>query len=512
MLVKHDITQNDMMMIFLSPHPFRNSFEEEIRLRFFDSNKFPTAGLVCREHNGRLYLQDILPSTPAAKIRAWRSRIRGAWIIKVEDEEVSTVEDVQRIMTTLSNNKSPRCILLLAHSDIKDGLVESGIPQINSDQLNHRYSFDNIAVMSQQEFDSWFASLPRNAYNLVEDGGVTNLITNANKLTRHILRQQDDWEDWKDSEYTQLDQYATQNMFGDPCPVSKKSAIFNLIWTYVIKELDGRKKARCTCDGSTRGGQVRVLDHTFANSIDQTGSRIFYATAAAENLLVFGADVSNAFGEAPPPKQGFYIRPDDAFKDWFLSRYGKTIPNGWVVPVLAAMQGHPESPRLWEKHCDRILQRIGFIPTTHEPCLYFGYIEKNKVFFKRQVDDFAVACKEERIANLVFDSIDSELQKPIKRQGLVTLFNGLDVLQSRWYIKISVETYLTKTLLPYFKDWLDIPSKPMPVPLGTNEQFHKELYKAKGNPDVKVQANLAKQHCRTENPWCSLVFFLGVPW
>jgi hypothetical protein len=33
----------------------------------------------------------------------------------------------------------------------------------------------------------------------------------------------------------------------------------------------------------------------------------------------------------------------------------------------------------------------------------------------------------------------------------------------------------------------------MPVPLGTNEQFHKQLYKAKGNPDVKVQAILAKQ-------------------
>lgn len=82
---------------------------------------------------------------------------------------------------------------------------------------------------------------------------------------------------------------------------------------------------------------------------------------------------------------------------------------------------------------------------------------------------------------------------PIKRQGLITLFNGLDVLQSRWYIKISVETYLTKTLQPYFNDWLDIPSKPFPVPLGTNEKFHKELYLAKGNPDAKEQAKLAKQ-------------------
>jgi len=144
-------------------------------------------------------------------------------------------------------------------------------------------------------------------------------------------------------------------------------------------------------------------------------------------------------------------------------------------------------------HCDRILRKIGLVPTIHEPCIHSGQIETVRVYFKRQVDDFAVACPEERIATIIFDAIDAELQMPIKRQGLVTLFNGLDVLQSRWYIKIYVNTYLTKTLQPYFDDWLDVPSKPYPVPLGTNEKFHTELYKAIGDPDVKVQAALSKR-------------------
>jgi hypothetical protein len=56
-----------------------------------------------------------------------------------------------------------------------------------------------------------------------------------------------------------------------------------------------------------------------------------------------------------------------------------------------------------------------------------------------------------------------------------------------------VETYLAKTLQPYFDDWLDNPSKPLPLPLGTNEKFHGELDKAKGDPDVKVQAALSKR-------------------
>jgi hypothetical protein len=191
--------------------------------------------------------------------------------------------------------------------------VETGIPQINADQLNHRYFFDRIDVMTQEEFDLWYVRLPRCMYDLIDEGGVLNMVTVANKLTRRILLQQNDWAEWNESEFIQLDQYAKQHMFGESCKVTKTSAVFNLIWTYVIKELDGRKKAQCTCHRSIRGGQVRILDHTFANSIDQNGLRIFYAVAAAENLLVFGADVSNTFGEAPQNKQGFYIRPDTAF-------------------------------------------------------------------------------------------------------------------------------------------------------------------------------------------------------
>jgi hypothetical protein len=48
MMLKYDITRKDMMMIYLSPHPFYNSFEEEFQLRYFDCNKYPTAGSTAR--------------------------------------------------------------------------------------------------------------------------------------------------------------------------------------------------------------------------------------------------------------------------------------------------------------------------------------------------------------------------------------------------------------------------------------------------------------------------------
>jgi hypothetical protein len=436
----------------------------------------------------------MLPSTPAAKIRAWRTRLRDAWIIKVNDTEISTIQDLETALLAAKTSGSTKCTLLMAHSAIRDGLVETGIPQVNVDQLNARYSMATVDVMTQEQFDRWFGSLPACFYEIVKDGGVLNLTTESHKLTRRILMQQDDWDEWHESECLQLDQYEKQFMFGDPVPMTKKSAVFNLIWTYVIKLENQRKKARCTCDGSTRGGQVRVLDHVHANSIDQTGSRIFYGLTAAENLVVFGSDVSNAFGEAPPPKQGFFIRPDQAFREWWARKGREPIPEGYVIPVLAAMQGHPESGRLWEKHIDKILRvKLHLTPTVHEPCIYSGEIEGIRVIFKRQVDDFAVATQNESIANMVFDELDKHLRIPMKRQGLIAMYNGLDVLQSRWFVKVSIHSWLVGILEPYFQDWLDIPTVPFPTPFGSSESFIKKLYSTEGNPDPAVIASLEKQ-------------------
>ena len=209
----------------------------------------------------------------------------------------------------------------------------------------------------------------------------------------------------------------------------------------MVKELDKRKKARCTCDGSTRVGQVRILDHIYANYVDQTSSRIFYALTAAENIVVYGANFSNAFGEAPPPKQGFFIRPDKAFHDWWTKcKKRPPIPHRYAAPILAAIQGHPESPRLWEKYANKIIRDLGLKPTVYEPCLYSGVVEGERVLFKRQVDDFEIVNSSEHIASILFDTIDDLLTFPLKRIGLVTMFNGIDVLQTQDYVKISVQT------------------------------------------------------------------------
>jgi hypothetical protein len=334
------------------------------------------------------------------------------------------VKDINEIFDKYLTSGSPHYTLLFSHPDERHGLTNEGIPQISLDQLNPRMMFHGFTPPTPSLCN-------RNRIRQIWDSGVLHYITKAQHLTRGKLIKQDDWGDWNSSEFTQLDQYKAQGLFGAPRIVTSDKAVFNLVWTYMIKDVDKCKKARCTCDGSPRSGQVWVLDYTYANCVDQTSAWIFYAVLVAENLIIFGADVSNAFAEAPPPKQGFYIRPDNAFCNWWVNHKKRDpIPHGAVILVLLAMQGHPKSPRLWEKHADRILCKIGLFPTTHKPCLYSCIINGQRVLFLQQVDDFAIACSDESTANGLLNMIDAKLTIPLKWMGLLDLNNGLNVIQT----------------------------------------------------------------------------------
>lgn len=63
-------------------------------------------------------------------------------------------------------------------------------------------------------------------------------------------------------------------------------------------------------------------------------------------MLVLGADASNAFAEAPAPKAPLYVIVDQQFREWWRQQVQEDIPEGWVLPVKHALQGHLDSPRL----------------------------------------------------------------------------------------------------------------------------------------------------------------------
>ena len=284
-------------------------------------------------------------------------------------------------------------------------------------------------------------------------------------FTKKQVQQRTDWNEWRLSCHKQLDQYDSQGMFSEPIALPTNSTASFMHWTFTYK-FCGTKKSRMVCDGA-RNRSATTLGHTYANSLDAPSERLFWALVAQRSLIAVGADVSNAFAEADGPEQSLYMYIDDAYRDWWTNHLGRpSLPKECnVVRVHKAIQGHPESPRLWERHIDRILRDMGFQPTRHEPCLYSGTVAGEIVLFLRQVDDFAVAAKSVDTCAQIIAHINSKMSMDVKNLGIIDRFNGVDIFQTKHYVKLTCERYIKKMLQHH--GWLiegPLPINPIPLP------------------------------------------------
>ena len=422
-----------------SNDPFDNTITIPIAIKGTN----PCLGLHLRENNefGRLQLLDCTPSTPAARIPRWRSTLRNGFVTKYNDTVVSSVDQLKTLIT-ISRDKGDK-MAYITFSTIERQAMHPiyGVPQLQHDQLN-------IIAQHLQDIKE-----QTNMQRFINENDNVNLT--INKLTRKMLKNADDWPEWKASEFKQLDMYEEQDTFGPPCELPPGANVLNLLWTYRFKEHENRRKARCVCNGAKNRRGCVTMAETFASSLEQTGSRIFWATSAMNNYIVVGADASNAFAEAPPPKAPLYVYIDTQFREWWEEKgYAPLHPSQKVMRVKKALQGHPESPRLWTILIDKIIQDLGFKPCHHEPCLYVNTnYNGEKVYFLRQVDDFAISARTEAIANEVINKINSKLSIDIKPLGIINRFNGVDIQQSRHFIKLYNKTYIRKILRD--KNWLN---------------------------------------------------------
>jgi hypothetical protein len=222
------ITKCKIAPIYMSPCPYFDAFEEVIDLRKFDLGKHKMAGLCLAHIDGWLFLGGIAPSTPGAKIPCWRTWIKGVWLIKVSKDTVSTIDDAQKAFQRLLDSGTPLAVLLFSHPKIRPDMMHDGLPIISStpfhqhihNQMNRRWDFESVA--------EYLRKAP--PYTLVNDGNVLNCVTKVMKLTQGKLIQQEDWNDWLQLEYLQLDQYHAQGMFGLPVATAEGNAIFHLVW------------------------------------------------------------------------------------------------------------------------------------------------------------------------------------------------------------------------------------------------------------------------------------------
>ena len=490
--------------------PIDNYTNRTIRIRECDDDLLGMHVEMCKQRQLPRFL-NCKSGSSAMRMPLWRSELRHSYIHAIDEKTVTSINDIKKFISekrTLckKNKQTPTkiCEVKVTFGTIKKQAMnpQLGIPQLYHDQMNiigqHLWDIKyepewnekekDETVIDTQEINHMNDDLKSTmkmlqAYIVAtkkDKKGILKMVKKKRKkLTRRFLQKQDDWVDWRKSEHKQLDQYESQGTFSKPTKLPEGSNLLPLLWTYLIKD-DGRKKARCVCNGSPRlRGSITLAD-TYAGSLEQTGAKVFWAASAIYNFITIGADASNAFAEAPAPKAPLYVTIDRPFREWYKERFPSEppIPEDYVLKVNGALQGHPESARLWAKLIDKVIRKLNLQPCTHEPCLYFtqNYNNTGKtVLFLRQVDDFAVACQDKELAQTVIKDINDKMTINVKELGEIDRFNGVDVQQTKHYVKIYNKTYINKMLQKHI--WIHTenrdttpPTFPIPMHPDTNHQ------------------------------------------
>ena len=288
-------------------------------------------------------------------------------MLTVNETTVSNHSDVQEAIQNAREHNHTSIKCTFATIDKVAMHPQEGIPLMYYDQLNIIAKHLADIKLNDDEQNS----MHQKYLQAIEPQiGKLKSTKKKAKLTRRILKSRNDWYEWQASEYKQLQQYEDQGMFSEPQPIPPDTNCLPFMWNYMIKD-DGTKKARAPCNGSPRMKGTVTFGETYAASLEQTGAKIFWSVSATSGNVVIGADASNAFAEAPAPVAPLYMKLDQQFHSWWKSKGRPPIPNGYGVKVHKAIQGHPESPRLWASLINKIIVDIGFRPCKHEPCLYY---------------------------------------------------------------------------------------------------------------------------------------------
>jgi len=201
-------------------------------------------------------------------------------------------------------------------------------------------------------------------------------------------------------------------MYGEPVRKPPGAIVLQPPWQYFIKR-DGTRHSRNCCDGSPRSGPLlHGIASTHSSCFELPVQQLFFALAARENYRVCCGNAQDAYAHSPPPETPTFVSIDDAYADWYEHRFKKKLDRSLVLPVLRALQGHPESGTLWEKHITAILRspQFGFKSGAHDRSMYSATFEGTRILLLRQVDDFAVVCPNEDIVKRPYDQIGKALQ------------------------------------------------------------------------------------------------------
>ena len=277
-------------------------------------------------------------------------------------------------------------------------------------------------------------------------------------FTQKKLKKLLTWEEWKNREERQINQFVQQSMFGkvrfsDGLP--KNALILRPHWQYVVKK-SGVRRSQVCCNGSKKAVlQLHAVASTWSSCVELPVQRLFMGLFVDMGFIIYGGNARDSYAHSSAPNDT-YLAINDAYADWYFKKNGEHISKQMILPVNHALQGHLESGKMWMKIIDKILiNQLGFRITTHDRCIYIKERDSQVQLLFRQIDNFCAAMISEKAAKDLFNNIGVKIQFPSEKEdsiipfeflGIVTDYNGVDIIQTPDYIETSCKNYILRLL------------------------------------------------------------------
>ena len=202
------------------------------------------------------------------------------------------------------------------------------------------------------------------------------------------------------------------------------------LWVFKVKcGPDGtvsRYKARITVNGKTQEYGINYSE-TFAPVAFATTIRLLLALSLVSNFTLRQFDIKCAFLYATlPKKEQVYMRAPPGF--------GKK--GYWLLKK--SLYGLRQSPRLFNKHLNKTLQKLGWESCTFDPCLY-RHLDTGACLAV-VVDDMILASPSKEFSDKFYSDMCKIYE--IKDLGVPEYVIGVRVVQSNNSIKLLQDRYI----------------------------------------------------------------------